>query len=100
MLIYTSSNFFPLCYNESITLVLFRIVHTVAFVTEVLYELDTLNVKIDYNMIKCAEAYYTYIYTRNTYMFLMWLRHSGSQNLRNNSPFLHTIDNHIENEIK
>ncbi len=58
--------FVPLRYNESITLVLFRIVHTVAFVTEVLYELDTVNVKIDYNMIKCAETYYIYVYIQET----------------------------------
>ena len=59
-------NFFPLRYNESITLVKFRIVHTVAFVTEVLYELDTVNVKIDYNMTKCAEANYIYVYIQET----------------------------------
>ncbi len=44
---YTSSNFSPLRYNESITLVLFKIIHTVAFVMEVLHELDTVNVEID-----------------------------------------------------
>ncbi len=68
----------------------------------VLHELDTVNVKINYNMIKCAEAnyIYEYIYKKHLYVLDVWLRHSGSQNLRNNSPFFHTIDNHIENEIK
>ncbi len=65
-------NFFPLRYNESITLVKFRIVHTVAFVTEVLYELDTVNVKMDNKMKKCAEAYYsTYMYIYNKHLYVL-----------------------------